>query len=62
MIWRISEEFLQEEIFTQCIKIGNHVLLKFDNFFNPTYFEIVYSDFYGILIPYKSNPNSMAVS
>jgi hypothetical protein len=45
IVWHISKELLKEDIFKEKVKAGNIELLRFNNFFNPTYFEVIYSDF-----------------
>ena len=45
IVWSISKDLLGKDIFQEKVKAGHVELLGFNNFFNPDYFEVVFSDF-----------------
>lgn len=45
IIWYISKNLLGKDIFKEKVMAGSIDLLGFNNFFNPDYFEVVFSDF-----------------
>ena len=45
IVWKISKDLLGKDIFHKKVPANNTELLGFDSFFNPAYFEVIFSDF-----------------
>lgn len=50
VIWKVSKEVLGKNLFTETINPGEIDILKFSNFFNPDFFEVIFSDHEKLIV------------